>query len=73
MQQVVIIGASHAAAEVISTLRKAGWEGKITLIGDEENLPYQRPPLSKAYYSGDINTDKFWVSKSIRIQPQIQP
>ena len=58
---VVIIGASHAAAEVISTLRKAGWEGKITLIGDEENLPYQRPPLSKAYYSGDINTDKLAI------------
>ena len=58
---VVINGASHAAAEVISTLRKAGWEGKITLIGDEENLPYQRPPLSKAYYSGDINTDKLAI------------
>lgn len=58
---VVIIGASHAAAEVISTLRKAGWERKITLIGDEENLPYQRPPLSKAYYSGDINTDKLAI------------
>ena len=58
---VVIVGASHAAAEAISTLRKAGWDERITLIGDEQNLPYQRPPLSKAYYKGDIETDKLAI------------
>jgi 3-phenylpropionate/trans-cinnamate dioxygenase ferredoxin reductase subunit len=55
---VVIIGASHAAVEAISTLRRAGWEYGITLIGEEDILPYQRPPLSKAYYNGDMETAK---------------
>ncbi len=55
---VVIIGASHAAAEAISTLRRAGWPGQITLIGDELELPYQRPPLSKAYFKGELEFAK---------------
>jgi len=61
MKNVVIIGASHAAAEAISSLRKAGWEDKITLIGDEDVLPYQRPPLSKAYYKNEIGLDKLAI------------
>ncbi|NNC99066.1 MAG: FAD-dependent oxidoreductase [Gammaproteobacteria bacterium] len=60
-ENVVIVGASHAAAEAISTLRRAGWEGQITLIGDEVHLPYQRPPLSKAYYKGDVVADKIAI------------
>jgi len=62
-KNVVIIGASHAAAEAISCLRRAGWGERITLIGDENCLPYQRPPLSKAYYKGDINADKLTIKK----------
>ena len=58
MNQVVIIGASHAAAEAIASLRKFGWTGGIVLIGDETSLPYQRPPLSKAYYKGDVSAEK---------------
>lgn len=58
MQSVVIIGASHAAAETIASLRKQGWEGKIQLIGDETSLPYHRPPLSKSYFSGDLQANK---------------
>jgi len=58
---VVIIGASHAAVEVISTLRKCGWEGTISLIGDEPEHPYQRPPLSKGYYNGDISLEKLAI------------
>ncbi len=46
------MGASHAAAELCTSLRKEGWEGEITLIGDEEYLPYNRPPLSKTFLSG---------------------
>ena len=61
MKNVVIVGASHAAAEAISSLRKAGWEDKITLVGDETVLPYQRPPLSKAYYKGDVTVDKLAI------------
>lgn len=58
MKNVVIIGASHAAAEAISSLRKAGWQDKITLVGDEKSLPYQRPPLSKGYYKGEVTVEK---------------
>lgn len=61
MSNVVIIGASHAAAEAISNLRRSGWEGDITLIGDEESLPYQRPPLSKAYFSDDVTAEKLLI------------
>ncbi len=49
----VIIGASHAAAQLVPSLRQEGWEGEILIIGDEPHLPYQRPPLSKAFLSGE--------------------
>ncbi|KAA2219680.1 NAD(P)/FAD-dependent oxidoreductase [Maribacter flavus] len=54
-----IVGASHAGANCAMELRKQGWEGAIVLIDADENLPYHRPPLSKAYLSltdgGDFN------------------
>lgn len=49
----VIIGASHAAAQLSVSLRQEGWEGEIMMIGDEPHLPYHRPPLSKTFLSGD--------------------
>ena len=51
-QRVIIIGASHAAAQTSVSLRQAGWTGDITVIGDEAVLPYHRPPLSKDFLSG---------------------
>jgi 3-phenylpropionate/trans-cinnamate dioxygenase ferredoxin reductase subunit len=47
MTTLVIIGASHAAAEVISSLKKRQFEGEIILIGDEPLLPYQRAVVQK--------------------------
>lgn len=61
MESVVIVGASHAATELIASLRKHGWNGQITLIGDEPNLPYQRPPLSKTYFKGDVEAEKLLI------------
>lgn len=61
MRNVVIIGASHAAVEAISTLRKNAWEGSITLIGDEPGLPYKRPPLTKGYYRGELSAEKLAI------------
>ncbi len=49
MQQVVIVGAGHAGFQCCASLRQEGFEGAIVLVGDEASLPYQRPPLSKAY------------------------
>lgn len=51
----IIIGASHAAAQLAPSLRQEGWDGKIIVIGDEPYLPYHRPPLSKAVLSGEKN------------------
>lgn len=63
MKNVVIIGASHAASEAIASLRRLGWENKITLIGEETALPYQRPPLSKAYLKGDVGQHQLALKK----------
>ena len=60
-ETVVIIGASHAAAEAVTQLRRHGWLGGIVVIGDELHLPYQRPPLSKAYFKGDIDAAKLSI------------
>lgn len=49
----IIVGASHAGAQLAASLRQEGWEGRIVMIGEEPHLPYHRPPLSKAYLSGD--------------------
>ena len=55
---VVIIGASHAAVQAISSLREKGCAHKITLIEKGLNLPYQRPPLSKKYLLGDLSLEQ---------------
>ena len=52
MSGVVIIGAGHAAGQAAASLRQAKFEVDITIIGDEAHIPYQRPPLSKAYLKG---------------------
>lgn len=46
---VLIAGAGHAGFQVAVSLRQAKYPGRIALINDEKHLPYQRPPLSKAY------------------------
>lgn len=54
VSSVVIIGAGQAGYQVAASLRQEGFQGEVTLIGDEAGLPYQRPPLSKAYMLGKI-------------------
>lgn len=48
-QGVVIIGGGHGGSQVAASLRSEGYEGPVTLISDEGDIPYQRPPLSKTY------------------------
>lgn len=52
---VVIIGAGQAGLQAAASLREAGFDGPVTMIGDEPSLPYQRPPLSKAYLAGKVD------------------
>lgn len=55
---ILIVGAGQAAAQAAETLRKRGHSGPLTVVGDEELLPYQRPPLSKKYLSGAMEKDR---------------
>ncbi|WP_141015119.1 NAD(P)/FAD-dependent oxidoreductase [Nocardioides sambongensis] len=56
-QKIVVIGGGLAGATAITTLREEGYTGAITLVGAEPHLPYERPPLSKSYLSGDKSFD----------------
>lgn len=56
-RSVVVIGAGQAGLEVASNLRTRGWAGPITVIGDEPDVPYQRPPLSKAFLKSGLDQD----------------
>jgi len=57
----VVVGAGHGAAEFVAALRKEGWEDEIVVVGEEPLPPYQRPPLSKAYLSGDVAVEKLHI------------
>jgi 3-phenylpropionate/trans-cinnamate dioxygenase ferredoxin reductase component len=71
---VVIVGAGHAGFQVAASLRQAGYSDPIRLINDEAHLPYQRPPLSKAYLKGSGGPEtlmfrplKFYVDQGIEL------
>ncbi|MFF7890192.1 NAD(P)/FAD-dependent oxidoreductase [Streptomyces sp. NPDC020794] len=52
MNRIVIVGASAAGLTAAETLRRRGWDGHLTLIGEESRPPYDRPPLSKQILTG---------------------
>lgn len=54
VDSVVVIGAGQAGCQVIDSLRQRGYQGAIHLVGEEAYLPYQRPPLSKKFLSGEV-------------------
>ena len=58
LSTIVIIGGGQAGAQAIDTLRREGFGGRLVLIGDEPELPYQRPPLSKKYLSGEMAAER---------------
>ena len=60
-QRCLIIGASHAAAQLAPALRNNGWEGTIGVLGNEYSLPYHRPPLSKDFLSGKKSLDDILI------------
>ncbi len=57
MSHVLIIGAGHAGANAAAMLRQSGFAGEVTLISEEAVLPYQRPPLSKAWLKGETSSE----------------
>ncbi|MDH7945135.1 FAD/NAD(P)-binding oxidoreductase [Pseudohongiella sp. SYSU M77423] len=66
----IVIGASHAGSQLAVHLRKSGWTGQITLIGDEPQLPYHRPPLSKAVMSGEKSAEQILLRPEQMYQAQ---
>src|SRR5215217_5879606 len=57
----IIVGASLAGAKAAETLREEGFDGRLVLIGAEDERPYERPPLSKEYLRGEVGRDKTYV------------
>jgi 3-phenylpropionate/trans-cinnamate dioxygenase ferredoxin reductase subunit len=71
---VLIAGAGHAGFQLAASLRQHGFAERICLINDEAHLPYQRPPLSKAYLKGEgrpdslmFRPDKFYRDQNIEL------
>ena len=56
----LVIGGGQAAAQTIASARLWGFAGEIRLIGEETALPYQRPPLSKAYLKGEMDEERLY-------------
>ncbi|WP_186042683.1 NAD(P)/FAD-dependent oxidoreductase [Burkholderia gladioli] len=72
---VLIVGAGHAGANCAMELRKAGFEGSVMLLSDETELPYERPPLTKDYFTGDrggeqirFRTAEAWLERGIEVR-----
>jgi 3-phenylpropionate/trans-cinnamate dioxygenase ferredoxin reductase subunit len=57
----VIVGAGLAGAKAAETLRAEGFDGRLLLLGEEAERPYERPPLSKAYLRGETDRDSLYV------------
>lgn len=59
----IIVGGGQAGGQAASVLRSKGFEGRLILIGEEDYVPYERPPLSKALLAGEIEVEKTYVKK----------
>ncbi len=63
LDHIVVIGASLAGLRACETLRQEGFDGEITLVGAEREIPYDRPPLSKKLLAGDWEPDRIRLRK----------
>ncbi|KTE16425.1 hypothetical protein ATE76_01775 [Sphingopyxis sp. H093] len=68
----VIVGAGHGGAQVAVMLRTQKFEGSIAIVGEEPELPYERPPLSKKYFAGEkeferiqLRPAKYWDEREV--------
>jgi 3-phenylpropionate/trans-cinnamate dioxygenase ferredoxin reductase subunit len=71
---VLIVGGGHAGAQVAIALRQQGFAGSIAIVGDEPDLPYDRPPLTKEYLNGSksfetmlLRSANFWLEQNIAL------
>lgn len=61
MTHIVVVGAGQAGSALVAKLRAEGFDGQVTLIGEEAVPPYQRPPLSKAYLLGEMELERLFL------------
>jgi 3-phenylpropionate/trans-cinnamate dioxygenase ferredoxin reductase subunit len=73
-RRAVIVGAGHAGGTAAAQLRSLGWDGEVVLVGDEPLPPYQRPPLSKEWLTGEsdvealkLKSDRFYAERDIAL------
>jgi 3-phenylpropionate/trans-cinnamate dioxygenase ferredoxin reductase subunit len=71
---IIIVGAGHGGAQAAVQLRQLGFDGSIAMIGEEPELPYERPPLSKDFLAGEkefarmlIRPEAFWLDRKIEM------
>lgn len=71
---ILIVGGGHGGAQTAISLRQGGFEGSTAIISDESEIPYERPPLSKEYFSGEKSADRirirpaeFWPERGIEL------
>src|SRR3954471_2627482 len=58
MTTVLVVGAGQSGFQAVASLRDRGFDGRVVLVGDEPGVPYQRPPLSKAYLAGTAGLEQ---------------
>ena len=63
-QTFIIVGASLTGAKAAEELRERGFDGRVVLIGNEPDRPYERPPLTKDYLRGESERDKAYVHEA---------
>ncbi|WP_033291005.1 NAD(P)/FAD-dependent oxidoreductase [Amycolatopsis jejuensis] len=75
-ETVLVIGAGQSGFQTAASLRDKGFAGRVVLVGDEPGVPYQRPPLSKAYLAGTagvehlhLRPEDFFAEKNIELVP----
>lgn len=74
IRPLLVVGAGLAGAQAAAGARRAGYDGRITIVGDEPHLPYQRPPLSKAVLRGQadaestrLHEDSFYADNAVEL------
>jgi len=74
-EHLVIVGGGQAAAQAAQTLRQQSYAGAITIVGEEPFAPYQRPPLSKKYFAGEVPRERlllrpaaFYAEKGVALE-----
>ncbi|MEU9412734.1 FAD-dependent oxidoreductase [Streptomyces sp. NPDC048281] len=66
MNRILVVGASAAGLAAVETLRREGYDGTLTLVGDEPHLPYDRPPLSKQVLSAE------WAPERVALRAPVE-